>query len=168
MGLTEPAAAPRQGGSLQAATGQAGPVVRLRSGHFAPRSATIAVGHCDRRVPVAIDTGKRDMKTRIVDDEARDRLILWLRRRMDEFGITVEALAASIAEDRLYPPIYRDARGNEWNGQGDMPGWLRAAQNAGVDPAFFSIEAKPAELESGSGAEQQRTRNDARQLDLFV
>jgi DNA-binding protein H-NS len=108
------------------------------------------------------------MKTRIADDEARDRLILWLRRRMEEFGITTEALAASMAEDRLYPPLYRDARGNEWNGQGDMPGWLRAAQNAGVDPAFFRIEAKPAELESDTGAQTEQTREEPRQLDLFA
>jgi DNA-binding protein H-NS len=108
------------------------------------------------------------MKTRIVDDEARDRLILWLRRRMEEFGITPEALAASIAEDRRYPPLYRDARGNEWNGQGDMPRWLQAAQNAGVDPAFFRIEAKPAELESGPGAQSKLIGEDPRQLDLFA
>jgi hypothetical protein len=109
------------------------------------------------------------MKTRIVDDEARDRLILWLRRRMEEFGITTEALAASIAEDRRYPPLYRDARGNEWNGQGDMPSWLRAAQNAGVDPAFFRIESKPAAAAPVIGAEPKpAAADDPRQLDLFA
>jgi DNA-binding protein H-NS len=108
------------------------------------------------------------MKTRIVDDEARDRLIIWLRRRMEEFGITTEALAASIAEDRRYPALYRDARGNEWNGEGDMPSWLRAAQNAGVDPAFFRIEAKPAAGESIMGAGTKAAVDDSRQLDLFA
>jgi len=33
------------------------------------------------------------MNGRIVDGEARDRLILWIRRRMEEFGITPQALA---------------------------------------------------------------------------
>jgi DNA-binding protein H-NS len=108
------------------------------------------------------------MKSRIVDDEARDRLIIWLRRRMEEFGITAEALAASIEEDRRYPPLYRDARGNDWNGQGDMPGWLQAAQNAGVDPAFFRIEAKPAVVESIGGAGTKPAVDDPRQLDLFA
>jgi DNA-binding protein H-NS len=88
---------------------------------------------------------------------------------MEEFGITTEALAASIAEDRRYPPLYRDARGNEWNGQGDMPSWLRAAQNAGVDPAFFRIESKPAAVEQGIGAEPKPAdADDPRQLDLFA
>ena len=108
------------------------------------------------------------MKTRIVDDEARDRLILWLRRRMEEFGITAEALEASIAEDRRYPALYRDARGNEWNGQGDMPSWLRAAQNAGVDPGFFRIEAKPAAAPQGTDGESKLAADDPRQLDLFA
>jgi DNA-binding protein H-NS len=83
------------------------------------------------------------MKGKIADGEARDRLIIWIRRRMAEFGITFEALGASIEEDLAHPPIYRDARGNDWNGVGPMPDWLAAAKHAGVDPDFFRIEEKP-------------------------
>ncbi|CAB3766607.1 hypothetical protein LMG29739_04871 [Paraburkholderia solisilvae] len=104
------------------------------------------------------------MKTRIADGEARDRLIIWIRRRMDEFGITIDALAASIEHDRRHPPLYRDARGNEWNGLGQIPDWLQAAKNAGVDPDFFRIEAKHAAQQTGS----QDPAPAIRQLDLFA
>ncbi|RKT10594.1 H-NS histone family protein [Paraburkholderia sp. RAU2J] len=105
------------------------------------------------------------MKGRIVDGEARDRLIIWIRRRMEEFGITIQALADSIQHDLDHPPLYRDARGNEWNGLGDHPHWLRAAQNAGVDPEFFRVEQPPAR--ESANVRVDGTRRDPRQLDLF-
>jgi len=105
------------------------------------------------------------MKGKIVDGEARDRLIIWIRRRMAEFGITFEALGASIEEDLAHLPIYRDARGNEWNGIGPMPDWLAAAKHAGVDPDFFRIEAKTNANAKGA---PRRTRNVVyTQADLF-
>jgi hypothetical protein len=102
------------------------------------------------------------MKGKIVDGEARDRLIIWIRRRMEDFGITPETLAASIQHDLDHPPLYRDARGNEWNGLGDMPDWLRAAKHAGVSADFFRIEQKPAQPTGATG------KTDPRQLDLFA
>jgi DNA-binding protein H-NS len=107
------------------------------------------------------------MKGKIADGEARDRLIIWIRRRMEEFGITAEALAASIQHDQDHPPLYRDARGNEWNGQGDMPDWMRAAKNAGVDPDFFRIESKRAPPDVSVDAKAAVRPKDRRQLDLF-
>ena len=106
------------------------------------------------------------MKGKILDGEARDRLIIWIRRRMEEFGITIEALAASLQHEVDNPPLYRDARGNEWNGLGDMPDWIRAAKNAGVHPDFFRVESKPfapkvAELKPSA------TKSDSYQLGLF-
>ncbi|WP_233874664.1 H-NS family nucleoid-associated regulatory protein [Paraburkholderia adhaesiva] len=83
------------------------------------------------------------MKGNIRDGEARERLIAWLRRRMAEFGITPEALADSIQYDLDHAPVYRDAFGNEWNGSGAMPNWLRAARDAGVNPEFFRIAQTP-------------------------
>lgn len=100
------------------------------------------------------------MKVRIADEEARGRLILWIRRRMDEFGITMEATADSIQQDLAKAPRFRDHRGNEWNGQGDMPTWLRAAKNAGVSPDFFRIDIT-SHVTAGS------KKVDPRQLDLF-
>jgi hypothetical protein len=101
------------------------------------------------------------MNGRIGDGEARDRLIVWIRRRMEEFGITIDALAASIQHDVDHAAVYRDARGNEWNGIGDMPTWLRAAQNAGVSPDFFRIGPAESPLPG-------KFAGDSRQLDLFV
>ncbi|OYD60465.1 UNVERIFIED_ORG: H-NS histone family protein [Burkholderia sp. CF145] len=108
------------------------------------------------------------MRGKIADGEARDRLIIWIRRRMEEFGISTEALAASIQHDEDHPPLYRDARGHEWNGLGDMPDWLVAAKNAGVSPEFFRIETKssaPTPIAARPIAAQVAT--DPRQLDLF-
>ncbi|MEX3935707.1 H-NS family nucleoid-associated regulatory protein [Paraburkholderia phymatum] len=103
------------------------------------------------------------MKGKIVDGEARDRLIIWIRRRMEEFGITLQALADSIQHDLDHPALYRDAHGNEWNGLGDTPHWLRAAHNAGVDPSFFRIARGPAPTEANS----EGRKSDPRQMDLF-
>jgi hypothetical protein len=85
---------------------------------------------------------------------------------MEEFGITPQALADSIQHDLDHPPLYRDARGNEWNGVGDTPHWLRAAQKAGVDPGFFRIGPHLApELTTGR---TDGKKLDPGQLDLFA
>ena len=101
------------------------------------------------------------MKGKIADGEARERLIIWIRRRMQEFGITFDALEASIQEDLAHPPLYCDARGHDWNGVGPMPDWLTAAKHAGVDPDFFRIEEK--------AKEEPQRKGDVvyRQADLF-
>jgi DNA-binding protein H-NS len=100
------------------------------------------------------------MSGKIHDGEARERLIVWLKKRMAEFGITPQALADSIQHDLDHAPVYRDAFGNEWNGHGTMPGWLSAARNAGVNPDFFRISAAP------NGQPPERLF-DKRQIDLF-
>ncbi|WP_233886330.1 H-NS family nucleoid-associated regulatory protein [Paraburkholderia flagellata] len=81
---------------------------------------------------------------------------------MEEFGITPEALAESIQFDVDHPPLYRDAKGNEWNGIGKMPDWLHAAKHAGVHPDFFRVERNSTER-SGDGFHQTTDR----QFDLF-
>ena len=107
------------------------------------------------------------MKGKITDGEARDRLIIWMRRRMEEFGISIEALSASIEYDKAHPPLYRDARGHEWNGFGDMPDWLIAAKNAGVNPDFFRIEAASTAETPFVQPPVATQVVDTRQLDLF-
>jgi len=81
---------------------------------------------------------------------------------MEEFGITPEALAESIQFDLDHAPLYRDAKGNEWNGIGEMPDWLHAAKHAGVNPDFFRIERDSAERHD-NGVGQAK----APQFDLF-
>ena len=74
-----------------------------------------------------------------LDGEARDRMIRWILRRMDEFGITQTALAQSIEEDLQNEQAvsYRDAWGNTWNGDGDLPEWLQRAVAAGQSIEHF-------------------------------
>jgi DNA-binding protein H-NS len=74
-----------------------------------------------------------------LDGEARDRLIRWILRRMEEFGITHGALAQSIEEDLQDERAvsYRDAWGNAWNGAGDLPEWLQRAVSAGQSIEHF-------------------------------
>jgi DNA-binding protein H-NS len=74
-----------------------------------------------------------------LDGEARDRLIRWILRRMDEFGITLTALAQSVEEDLQSERAvcYRDAWGNTWNGDGELPEWLQRAVAAGQGIEHF-------------------------------
>ncbi|CAB3735630.1 hypothetical protein R8871_06157 [Paraburkholderia graminis C4D1M] len=74
-----------------------------------------------------------------LDGNARERLIAWIRRRMDEYGITIEALGESIAADAAATRavMYRDAFGNTWDGHGDKPDWLARAIYAGQNIDHF-------------------------------
>jgi DNA-binding protein H-NS len=73
------------------------------------------------------------------DGNARERLVLWIRHRMDEYGITLEALAESIEADAAAAPVvkYRDAFGNTWDGRGEKPDWLARAMYAGQNIDHF-------------------------------
>ena len=68
-----------------------------------------------------------------LEGEARERLICWLKRRMMQGGITLEALERALnldlEEERMIR--YRDAFGNTWTGIGELPEWLRRAVAAG-------------------------------------
>lgn len=74
-----------------------------------------------------------------LDGEARERLIRWIRHRMDEFGITLAALEQSLEDDIQAEETasYRDAWGNIWNGSGDLPQWLQRAVAAGQSIEHF-------------------------------
>ena len=73
------------------------------------------------------------------DGNARERLIAWIRRRMDDYGITLEALEASLEADAnaVRAVMYRDAYGNTWDGHGAKPDWLARAIYAGQNLDFF-------------------------------
>ena len=91
-----------------------------------------------------------------MDELVRERIIKYIRRRMDEFGITAEHLMP--AEEEAPPEVlslpksltpqampkptpgvvqYADAYGNSWDGAGPMPEWLLRAVRAGQTPDFF-------------------------------
>ncbi|MFM0738830.1 H-NS family nucleoid-associated regulatory protein [Paraburkholderia xenovorans] len=73
------------------------------------------------------------------DGNARERLIVWIRRRMDEYGISMEALGEALEADAAEARAikYRDAFGNSWNGQGEKPDWLARAIYAGQSIDHF-------------------------------
>jgi len=43
----------------------------------------------------------------------------------------------SVVPDRFLRQCYRNAEGLTWDGQGDLPAWLRRALNAGQSVEFF-------------------------------
>jgi DNA-binding protein H-NS len=82
-----------------------------------------------------------------MDGEARERLIIWLRKRMDEYGIKLSDLkdkpvaqAPALAmAPKQGPAKYRDAKGHTWDGSGARPDWLNHAVSLGLSPSFFEV-----------------------------
>jgi DNA-binding protein H-NS len=76
-----------------------------------------------------------------MDERKRDSMVAYLRRRMVEFGIKPEDLAASMAADqrRQHAAKYRNASGEIWDGHGDMPQWLVQATSAGQSSDHFAV-----------------------------
>ena len=65
--------------------------------------------------------------------------IRWIQAQMDDYGLTLEDLDAA---DCFEPPpvvCYRNAEGQTWDGQGEMPSWLKRAVNAGQSVEFYSV-----------------------------
>lgn len=114
-----------------------------------PRHANLFINRRANRTQARILESRENlisMKQQRFEGEARERMILWIRRRMAEYGIGIEQLEASIELDldleKSRAPKYRDAQGNVWDGQGEMPSWLRRAQNAGLSIDFFLISER--------------------------
>jgi DNA-binding protein H-NS len=104
-----------------------------------------------------------------VDERKRDSIIAYLRSRMAEFGISETAVAEALAEaqasvipppltksssapKRALPsmpqmpenangttPVFRNASGDTWDGEGEMPEWLKRAVHAGQDIEFYRV-----------------------------
>ncbi|WP_341318938.1 H-NS histone family protein [Paraburkholderia sp. IMGN_8] len=85
-----------------------------------------------------------------MDERKRDSMIAYLRRRMEEFGIKPEDLASALASEQSGRAAgqnaerYRSAKGDTWDGQGEMPQWLKQAISAGQSIDHFELSAKPA------------------------
>jgi DNA-binding protein H-NS len=80
-----------------------------------------------------------------MDERKRDSMIAYLRHRMEEFGIKPEDLAAVLAAEPAAQKAerYRSATGDSWDGQGEMPQWLRQAISAGQSIDHFALTGKP-------------------------
>jgi DNA-binding protein H-NS len=90
------------------------------------------------RIHVEIEVASRDTR---MDERKRDSIVAYLQRRMAEFDITPEVLAASIADDqrRLSTVRYRDASGNGWDGEGTAPQWVINVTSAGQSLDHFAV-----------------------------
>jgi DNA-binding protein H-NS len=78
-----------------------------------------------------------------MDEMKRDRIVAYLRHRIEEFGIRLEDLAP---EPVATAPLkvqgadrYRSANGDRWDGEGEMPEWLRRAISAGQSIDHFEV-----------------------------
>lgn len=78
-----------------------------------------------------------------MDEMKRDRIVAYLRHRIEEFGIRLEDLAP---EPEVPAPLkvqgadrYRSANGDRWDGEGEMPEWLRRAISAGQSIDHFEV-----------------------------
>ncbi|MFX1765078.1 H-NS family nucleoid-associated regulatory protein [Paraburkholderia sp. A1RI-2L] len=85
-----------------------------------------------------------------MDERKRESIVAYLRRRMAEFGIKADDIAASIAADqeRQRAARYRDAFGHTWDGKGSAPQWVVQATSAGQSLEHFAINRSP-EPDSG-------------------
>ncbi|NML32932.1 H-NS family nucleoid-associated regulatory protein [Paraburkholderia antibiotica] len=79
-----------------------------------------------------------------MDERKRDSMIAYLRHRMEEFGIKPEDLAAALASESLAKKAerYRSATGDSWDGNGEMPQWLKQAISAGQTIEHFELAEK--------------------------
>ncbi|MEM5432585.1 conserved hypothetical protein (plasmid) [Cupriavidus taiwanensis] len=78
----------------------------------------------------------------------RAAAIRWIQAEMADYGLTMEELAAAGCFDPPPPPpppapppvvCYRNAAGQKWDGQGEMPDWLQRAVNAGQSVEFYRV-----------------------------
>jgi DNA-binding protein H-NS len=91
-----------------------------------------------------------------MDERKRDSMIVYLRHRMDDFGIDPDDLGAllSTAPARSDRGRYRSAGGDTWTGEGEMPQWLRQAISAGQSIGHFELPCgTPARLATQSDAD---------------
>ncbi|SIT43882.1 Histone family protein nucleoid-structuring protein H-NS [Paraburkholderia piptadeniae] len=79
-----------------------------------------------------------------MDERKRERMVAYLRRRMKEFGIEPDDVASAIAEDQLRQKEarYRSATGETWDGNGEIPHWLKKVMSAGQSLEHFAVNGE--------------------------
>lgn len=80
---------------------------------------------------------------------ARAEAVIWVRKQMAQYGLTLADLIAAGCFDARSRRIderksasvarYRSADGQSWDGEGEMPDWLQRAVNAGQSVEHFRI-----------------------------
>ena len=82
-----------------------------------------------------------------MDERKRESMIAYLRRRMEEFGISPDDLASALA---AAPQVdrYQSANGDSWSGDGEMPQWMKQAISAGQSMEHFESSSRPVSASS--------------------
>jgi DNA-binding protein H-NS len=77
-----------------------------------------------------------------MDEMKRERMIAHIQHRMAEFGVKANDIAPTPFTVVKPPAVirYRNANGENWDGDGEMPIWLRRAMQAGQSPAHFEVD----------------------------
>jgi DNA-binding protein H-NS len=90
-----------------------------------------------------------------MDERKRDSMVAYLRRRMKEFGIKPEDLASVLASDQSEQKEarYRNATGEVWSGEGEMPRWLKQAISAGQSLEHFELPSQAAVRQTGKAVD---------------
>lgn len=96
-------------------------------------------------------------------DSAKLAAVAWIREQMDRHALSLDDLveagcfdnvpeaSAGAGEPAPSPataapkaagarPLYRNALGQSWDGQGEYPDWLQRAVNAGQSIEFFRVD----------------------------
>jgi len=84
--------------------------------------------------------------------------IRWIQAEMADYGLTMEELAAAGCFDPPPPPpppapapapVLPQRRGQSWDGQGEMPDWLRWAVKCGAERGVFPGRIRAFKNEDG-------------------
>lgn len=100
-------------------------------------------------------------------DSAKLAAVAWIHEQMDRHALTLDDLVAAGCFDNVPAPVakssskaapqtgadvvsakangaprplYRNALGQSWDGEGEYPDWLQRAVNAGQSIEFFRVE----------------------------
>ncbi|BDB27712.1 hypothetical protein Tamer19_28580 [Cupriavidus sp. TA19] len=100
-------------------------------------------------------------------DSAKLAAVAWIHEQMDRHALTLDDLVAAGCFDNVPAPavespvkaapeagadvvraktngaprpLYRNAMGQSWDGEGEYPDWLQRAVNAGQSIDFFRVE----------------------------
>ncbi|KWR88178.1 H-NS histone family protein [Cupriavidus sp. IDO] len=82
----------------------------------------------------------------------RAAAIRWIQDQMADYGLTIDELKAAGCFDPPPPPpalvvCYRNAERLHWDGQGEMPSWLKRAVIAGGGVFSGRIAPQPIPLQ---------------------
>lgn len=76
----------------------------------------------------------------------RAEAVTWVRLQIARYGLSYADLAAAGVfpsrqrQQKRLKVRYRSADGQTWDGEGEMPDWLKRAVNAGQSPEHFRVD----------------------------